>query len=106
MEVNPQTEKHIEIRESIDHHDPVYLTDPRLRRIIRLRLISDPGFPMWDLSYCYGQLKDGTYVRVDLPWWQFSKRRLKGDLIAMCKEVGVYGKALGMFEPDVISTLT
>jgi hypothetical protein len=105
MEVNPQTEEHIEIRESIDHHDPVELDSPQLRRIIRLRLISDPGFPVWDVSYCYGQLRDGTYVRVNLPWHQFSKKHLKGDLIRMCQSVNVYGKGLDLFEPHVISTL-
>lgn len=105
METNPQTEEHIEIRESIDHHEPVWFADGSLKRIVRLRLISDPGYPMWDVSYCYGQLKDGTYVRVELPVFQFSKRRLKGELIEMCKEAGVYGKALGLFDPEVISTL-
>ena len=105
METNPQTAEHIEIREAIDHHEPVWLGDARLKRIVRLRLISDPGYPMWDLSYCYGQLKDGTYVRVELPWFQFRKKRLYGDLIEMCKSIEVYGKGLGLFEPDVISTL-
>jgi hypothetical protein len=105
MEVNPQTEEHIRMREAMDHGHPVDLDYSQLHRIVRLRLISDPGYPMWDVSYCYGELKDGTPVRVDLPRYQFSKKNLKGDLIAMCKEVGVYGKGLGLFEPDVISTL-
>lgn len=83
----------------------VKLGDPRLARIARLRLLSDPGFPYWDLSYCYGVLRDGTKVRVSLPRHQFSKRSLKQELIDMCREVGVYGKALGLFEPEVISRL-
>lgn len=85
--------------------DTVWLGDPRLARIARLRLLSDPGFPFWDVSYCYGILKDGTRVRVTLPVGQFSKRNLKGDLIAMCKQVGVYGKGLGLFDPETISRL-
>lgn len=105
MEVNPQTEEHIEMREAMDHKDPVDLDNSQLRRIVRLRLVSDPGYPMWDVSYCYGELKDGTPVRVNLPRYQFSKKNLKGDLITMCKEVGVYGKELDLFEPHVISTL-
>ena len=85
--------------------DTVYLSDPRLARIARLRLLSDPGFPFWDVSYCYGVLKDGTRVRVSLPRHQFGKRTLKQDLIEMCREAGVYGKGLGLFEPETISRL-
>jgi hypothetical protein len=102
-ETNSITDEVKEIRESLGGE--VYLTDPRLVRITRLRLVTDPGFPMWDLSYCYGVLSDGTNVRVELPWWQFSKRNLKGDLIAMCREAGVYGKKLGLLDDSVISKL-
>jgi len=83
----------------------VSLDDPRLARITRLRLVTDPGFPMWDLSYCFGRLKDGTDVRVQLPEFQFPKRELNAALIAMCKRAGVYGKALGIFDPLVVSKL-
>ena len=103
-ETNPITDQVREIRDLIDHQNPVDLTDPRLARITRLRLVSDPGFPMWDLSYCYGQLADGTHVRVDLPWYQLRKRALSADLVEMCKSVGVYGKRLGIL--DAVSTLT
>ena len=104
--MNPLTAEHEAIREEIDHQDPVWLDDPELKRIVRLRLVSDPGFPAWDLSYCYGQLRDGTYVRVNLPWNQFSKRKLRRDLVEMCREAGVYGKGLGILDPLVISTLS
>jgi len=103
VEINPITDEFKRIREAAD--ETVDLGDPRLARITRLRLVTDPGFPMWDLSYCYGRLKDGTDVRVQLPQWQFSKRNLNGDLIAMCKEAGVFGKALGIFDPEVVSKL-
>lgn len=83
----------------------VELDDPRLARITRLRLVSDPGFPAWDLSYAYGRLKDGTDVRVHMPVHQFSKRELNRDLIAMCKDAGVFGKALGIFDPEVVSKM-
>ena len=43
-----------------ERHGRVYWDDPRLKRITRLRLLSDPGFPLWDVSYCYGVLHDGT----------------------------------------------
>jgi hypothetical protein len=106
IETNPITAEVVAAREAIDHQAPVDLVDERLARITRLRLISDRGFPMWDLSYCYGVLTDGTPVRVRLPWHQFSKRNLKGDLIAMCRESGVYGKRLGLLDNEVLSLLT
>ena len=81
----------------------VGLADPRLARIARLRLLSDPGFPVWDVSYCYGELKDGTKVRVQLPWGQFGKRTLKRDLIKMATEAGVFAKGLGLLDDEVIS---
>lgn len=85
--------------------ETVDLSDPRLARIARLRLLSDPGFPYWDVSYCYGVLKDGARVRVRLTRCQFGKRTLKRDLIDMCREAGVYGKGLGLFDPETISRL-
>ncbi len=103
-ETNGMTEEVAAIRNAIDHGNPVLLEDRDLARIVRLRLLSDRGFPFWDVSYCYGQMKDGTYVRVSLPWGQIPKKGgLNANIVKMCKEVGVYGKGLGIF--DVISTL-
>jgi hypothetical protein len=100
---NPITDEVRAIRDAIE--DTVELTDGRLALITRLRLVTDPGFPMYDLSYCYGELRDGTPVRVRLPWHQFNKRNLKGDLIAMCREAGVYAKGLGLLDPATLSVL-
>lgn len=68
----------------------VGMRHPDLVRITRLRLISDPGYPWWDLSYCYGELRDGTEVRVQLDRYEFSKRFLKRELVQMCKDAGVF----------------
>ncbi len=103
METNPITPEIHAIRESID--TTVHLSDPRLAKITRLRLVSDPGFPMWDLSYCYGELEDGRNVRVSLPQHQFKRQNLKGQLIKMCADSGVFGKGLGILDDSVISTL-
>lgn len=81
----------------------IYWADPQLAKITRLRLLSDPGFPFWDVSYCYGELRDGTAVRVSLPFYQLPKRGVNGAIIAAAKRDGVYAKGLGIFE--VISTL-
>lgn len=84
-------------------------------RITRLRLLSDPGFPAWDVSYCHGML-DGRHVDVELPWSQLPKHfrwtapdgtkrpgGWKAFLIAECKKAGVNGRALGII--DNVSTL-
>lgn len=83
----------------------VALNDPRLARIVRLRLLTDAGYPDWDLSYCYGVLKDGTKCRVNLPVHRFSRRNLKGALIDMARDAGVYAKGLGLLDESVISKL-
>jgi hypothetical protein len=70
--------------------------------ITRLRLLSDPGFPMWDVSYCHGQLPDGTEVRVQLPFSQVPRRGMKAFLYQEAKKTGVFIR--GLF--DNISTLS
>lgn len=104
LESNPITDEVKKFRDEIE--DEVDLDDSRLRRITRLRLVTDPGFPMYDLSYCYGILKDGTKVRVRLPRWQFPKRNFRGSLIEMCREAGVYGKGLGILDPETWSVIS
>jgi hypothetical protein len=87
----------------------VDLTDPRLARVDRLRLITDPGFPWWDVSYAWGTLKDGTAVRVSFP--EFTPTRGKGrpsvnrQLVEYCRQRGVYAKGLGLLDPEVVSLL-
>lgn len=82
-----------------------------LKRIVRLRYLSDPGFPAWDLSYCWGELKDGTPCRVTAGSWfhQVPKvmngRRtpLKAALYTLFKARNLHAKNLGVF--DALSTL-
>lgn len=79
-------------------------TDPNLKRVTRLRLLSDPGFPMWDVSYCFGEMKDGRCVRVQLPFDQLPKGgRLQRTIIEYAKRDKVYAKGLGILQ--AISTL-
>lgn len=68
--------------------------------ITRLRLLSDPGFPVWDVSYCYGEL-DGKPVRVQLPFSQLPKYNMRKALFKEAKATGVFIR--GLF--DNISTL-
>lgn len=73
-------------------------TDPQLSMITRLRLVSDPSFPFWDLSYCYGMMKDGTRVKVQVPFFQIPKNNVKGYIINCAKKDKVFAKGLHIFD--------
>lgn len=82
-------------------------------KITRLRLISDRGFPYWDVSYCHGKL-DGKDVRVSLPFSQIPKRDTpagkrygfgKSFIVNEGIRDGVYVKATGILNDDVMSWL-
>jgi hypothetical protein len=73
-------------------------------KITRLRLLSDPGFPMWDVSYCLGEV-DGRHVRVILPFDQLPKKGMKSAIIKHAKRDKVYAKALGILDEANISKL-
>lgn len=93
-ETNPIPSPDFHKHERVD----VYWTDPRLDKVTRLRLLSDPGFPFWDVSYCYGVLKDGTLARVQLPFGQIPKRGFKRFLVEEAKKEGVYAKGIGLLD--------
>lgn len=87
-----------------------YHAEERVRRvdwtekgltITRLRLLSDPGFPFWDVSYCHGKMDNGQLVRVELPFSQLPKRGMKQALYAEAQRTGKY--IAGLFTS--ISTL-
>lgn len=92
--------------DDVEYGVTVQFEDPELVKIVRLRLLSDPGFPYWDVSYCWGQLKDGRVVHVSLPVQQFSRRRpLRPQLVGMAQSAGRYAKGLGLLDETVISKL-
>lgn len=88
---------------AVDRSLVVDWTDARLARVLRLRLLSDPGFHSWDVSYCHGELKDGTPCRVSLPFDQLPKRGYIHAIIQHARKDNVYAKGLGVL--DAISTL-
>jgi len=97
-ETNPLQGKHPETKEC------VYWNDNRLDKITRCRFLSDPGCPVWDLSYCYGTLEDGTPVDVEVPFTQIKKRDgISKTILYWAKQDGVYAKGLNIF--NAISTL-
>lgn len=73
--------------------------------VYRLRLLSDPGFPAWDVSYCFGRIKaTGELVRVQLPFSQIPKGvGIKRFIVDEAKKAGVYARRLGIL--DNLSTL-
>lgn len=78
-------------------------TTPGLK-IIRLRLLSDPGYPRWDVSYCHGQLPDGRFVNVGLPFGHLSKNLpIRMQLLVWARKEKLFLKPTGIF--DAISTL-
>lgn len=86
-------------REAIDYSKaPTWLGDRNLVKVTVIRLLGfeDYGFPFVDLSYCYGELADGTPVRVDLGRHQFDKRAWKSQLVQCFKDAGRFGKAMGL----------
>ncbi len=79
--------------------------DSRLKRITRLRLLGDYGFPFWDVSYCHGILKDGSPANVELPFWQIPRRNFKRFIIEQAKRDGVFAKGIGLLDEDTYSKL-
>ena len=72
--------------------------------ITRLRLLSDRGFPAWDVSYCHGVLRHTQeVVRVELPFSQLPKRGYRRAIVAYAKADGLYAHGIGALEN--ISTL-
>lgn len=55
------------------------LNDPELVSIDRLRLLTEAWYPYYDISYCWGTLKDGTHVRVDLGTGRLRKDKAKSE---------------------------
>lgn len=77
-----------------------------VRHIVRLRLLTGPGEPYWEVSYCWGIDAKGEPVRVNLPV-TLLPRQGRGAwsmaLIKCFKDEGRWAKAMKLFEPGVIS---
>lgn len=87
----------------VDRSLRVDWADPELAKITRLRLLTDVGFPSWDVSYCHGVMRDGTACTVLLPFDQLPRRGMKAAIIEHAKRDKVYAKGLGIF--DALSQL-
>jgi len=106
MEETLSTDEITSLRESVDHSSRVRWTDPNLRRVLRLRLVgyNHWEYPSWDVSYCYGELADGTRCLVDLPFHRLGGN-WKANIVAEAIEDGVFAKGLGLLDESVVSRL-
>lgn len=71
-------------------------------RVTRLRLLSDPGYPYWDVSYCHGRIGKED-VDVELPFSELPKRGMTRAIVDAAIRDKVYARGLGIL--DAISTL-
>lgn len=74
-------------------------------RISRLRLLSDPGFPFWDVSYCHATLPDGRIVRVETTFFQLPKRNTLRAIVEDAKREGYNAKRIGLLDRGNWATL-
>lgn len=89
-----------------DNNRDTYWTDPDLARIIRIRLISDPGPIPYDVSYILGVLTNGTQVHVKVPFFQLGKRTYLSEMYDHAKRDGIYlNRLCGGHVRDVLSRL-
>ena len=103
-QTNPLSYEFRQEMEAAGKMEYVDWTDPDLLRVERFRLLTDPGFPAWDVSYCVGRMRDGSLVNVYLPFSQLPKRGgWKRALVDEAIAAGVNAKRLGFF--DAASTL-
>jgi hypothetical protein len=66
-------------------------------KITRLRLLTDPCCPFYDVSYCHGTL-NGKPVTVSLPFHQVPKVNPIPFLIDEAKKENVFAKGLGLLD--------
>ena len=80
-----------------EHRELVDWRDHRLKKVTRLRLLTDPGYGYLDVSYCYGVLYDGTKVRVQVGFSHLARRCWKTEIVRAAQRDGVHAKRLGIF---------
>lgn len=91
--------------ENVDFDIYVTLGSPEVKRVVRLRLLTEPGYPYYDISYCYVQLKDGRYARLSNTPGMLPRKALKKALIDWAREEGAYAKGLGLLDESNWSIL-
>lgn len=75
-------------------------------KISRLRLLTERGYPAYDISYCHATLPNGQVVPVHVDCMRLPKPALKSGLIAWAKREKVFAKNLGLLDEDNWSILS
>ena len=82
----------VALHSKVDHTRKVCWSTKGLD-ITRLRVLTEPGYPVMDVSYCYGML-NGEHVEVQLPFSQIPKYNHKAWLIKQAKDRKIFVKNL------------
>lgn len=80
--------------------------DKRLVKITRFRMLTDPTFPMWDISYVYGLMNIGGQLvncRVSVPFNQLSRKLWWSEIKGWARRENVNIYKLGIW--DAVSKL-
>ena len=88
---------HKEFFKDYNLQNSVEWNDPKLISIDRVRLLTDKGAPLWDVSYCVGTTTDGKKLSVLLPFGQLWKPCNK-ELFKYANKDGVNLIKLGWFK--------
>jgi hypothetical protein len=64
--------------------------------VTRLRLIGDYG--QLDVSYCHGRLRDGTLVKVELPFDRLPLRGCRREIVRYAIKDKLYAMRLGVLD--------
>lgn len=80
--------------------------DKRLVKITRFRMLTDPAFPMWDISYVYGLMNVGGQLvncRVSVPFNQLGRKTWWSEIKMWARRENVNIYKLGIW--DAVSKL-
>lgn len=87
------------------YHKSKYATAPtvfwdnsELATIDKLKLTRNKEDQCWDVSYCFGSLKSGEAVRVDLPFFHLKMENIKGQIVEFARDANVFAKGLDIFK--------
>jgi hypothetical protein len=77
-----------------------------IAKLTRVRLLTEYGYPVFDLSYAMGELADGRHCRVqiDLPA-HLGRKTYRSQIAAECKRLGVNANKLGVWNSAIYSIM-
>lgn len=76
-----------------------------IAKLTRVRLLTEAGYPYFDLSYAMGQLADGRHCRVRLDVSSLGRRTYRSQIAESCKRAGVNANKLGVWNASTYSIM-